>query len=186
MKKLLTAALMLLATNLYAADMSYNNVSVAYNNVELDLGTSVDGDGFDVQGNFEIHESIYIPVRLQMIDYDFGIDGTLWLVGIGAHTEISASTDVYGELQFGNYELEAAGSVDDDALVLTAGIRSQLTNKIEGKAYFTSISFDDNFEDQTGIGGKLNFYLNKTTSFIVGLELLSDFDTASIGAQFDF
>ena len=77
------------------------------------------------------------------------------------------------------------GSADDDVLAITAGIRTAFTQNLEATPYATSIDFD-NGEDQSGVGAKLNFYFNKTTSLIARAEFLSDIDTLSIGAQFDF
>jgi hypothetical protein len=111
----------------------------------------------------------------------------MYLVGIGGHMPVNNNMDLFGTAQFGNFELSGpGGSVDDDALALTAGIRTSLTNNMEGMLYFTSISFDNDFEDQSGVGGKLNYYVNKKTSFFARAEMLSDIDTFGFGAQFDF
>lgn len=187
MKKLIMAALFLAASNLQAAGFSYNNVSISYANVDLDAGfVSVDGDGFDFEGNFEVHKNIFIPVRYQSIGYDFSVDGTMWLAGIGGHMPLSSTVDLFGMLQFGNFELEGPlGSADSDTLALTAGIRTALAQNLEAALYVTTIDFDDG-DDQSGVGAKLNFYFNKTTSLVARAEFLSDIDTLSIGAQFDF
>lgn len=189
MRKILSASLFLAAFNIQAADFSYNNASISYANVDIELlpGFSVDGDGFDAEGNFEINKNIFIPVRYQSIGLDFSIDTTMYLVGIGAHMPINNTTDFFGTAQFGNYEMEVGGSsFDDDILALTAGVRASLANNMEAMLYVTSVSFDDDFEDQSGLGGKLNFYVNKTTSIIARAEFLSDIDTMSFGVQFDF
>lgn len=189
MKKTIAASLLLVAFNAQAADFSYNNASLAYANVDIDLGPglSIDGDGFDFEGNFELNNNLFIPVRYQTIGYDLDIDSTMYLFGIGAHLPINNNLDFFGTAQIGNYELEGpGGSIDDDALALTGGIRAAIADNMEVQAYFASISFDDDFEDQTGFGGKLNYYINNQTSFFGKIEMLSDIDTISIGAQLDF
>jgi len=189
MKKLMTASLFFAALNVQAADFSYNNASVSYANVDIEVvpGFSIDGNGFDLEGNFEINKNLFIPVRYQTIGLDLDIDSTMYLVGIGGHMPLNHNMDLFGTAQFGNYEWKGpGGSVDDDILALTAGIRASLANNLEGMAYVTSISFDNDFNDQSGIGGKLNYYFNKNTSIVARAEFLSDMDTLSVGAQFDF
>lgn len=185
MKKIFAASLLLVAFNAHAGDFSYNNASISYANVDLDIA-GVDGDGFDAEGNIELNDTLFVPLRYQTIDYDFGIDSTMYLFGIGAHMPINNTMDFFGMVQLGNWELEGpGGSIDDDAMALTAGIRTSLAHNVEGLAYFTSISFDD-FDDQTGIGGKLNYYVNNQVSIFGKIEFLSDIDTIAFGAQFDF
>lgn len=187
MRKILAASLLLVAFNAQAGDFSYNNTSISYANVDLDLGATIDGDGFDAEGNIEINDNLFVPVRYQTIGYDFDIDSTMYLFGIGSHMPANDNMDFFGTVQFGNFELEGpGGSLDDDALALTAGIRTALEENVEAQAYFTSISFDDNFEDQTGFGGKLNYYVNNQTSIFGKIELLSDIETFAVGARFDF
>ncbi|MGD8408073.1 MAG: hypothetical protein PVG50_01410 [Thiohalophilus sp.] len=189
MKKTIAASFLLVAFNAQAADFSYNNASISYANVDIDLapGISVDGDGLDFEGNFELNNSLFIPVRYQSIGYDYDIDSTMYLFGIGAHLPINNSLDFFGVVQIGNYELEGpGGSIDDDALVLTGGIRTAIANNMEAQAYVTSISFDNDFEDQSGFGGKLNYYINNQISIFGKIEMLSDIDTFAFGAQMDF
>ena len=189
MKKLLTVGLLLVASNLQAANFSYNNASISYANVDIEIisGLSIDGDGFDLEGNFAITDNLFIPVRYQSLGFDFGIDATYWAAGIGGHMPINNTMDVFGMAQFGNYEMEVSGTdFDDDILALTVGIRTSLATTAEASVYFTSISFDDDFEDQSGVGAKFNFYVNKTTSIMARAEFLSDTETLGLGVQFDF
>jgi len=187
MRKLIFATLLLVAFNLQAADFSYNNVSISYANVDLDDGIfSIDGDGFDVEGNIAVHKNVFIPLRYQSIGFDFGVDGTMWMAGVGGHMPISNTMDLFGMVQIGNFELEGpGGSADSDILALTAGIRVAFAQNLEGAVYVTNVDFDEG-DDQSGLGAKLNFYFNKTTSLVARAEFLSDIDTLSIGAQFDF
>ena len=187
MKRIIGAIFFLMAFNLQAENFSYNNINISYSSVDLEIipGFTISGNGLDLEANIEINKNIFIPLRYQSIGYDFDVDASSYLFGIGGHMPISSTVDVFGMLQLGNYELDVPPSFDDDVTALTVGMRTKFSSN-EIMLYFTSISMDENFEDQSGIGAKLNVPLNKNTAITVRTEFLSDIETISIGAQFDF
>lgn len=186
MKRLLIGSLILAATpGLALAELRYSNFEVNWIDVELD-DTSIDGDGLELVGSYELGKKMFLFGEWQDQSFDFGIDGTTFELGAGLRHELKQDLDFVGTLSYVDSELEVGNfSVDDDGLALGAGIRTELGDSFELDAMLKWVDFDDSGSD-TGIslGGRYFFTNKLAISF--GTDMGDNYDTLRVGFHADF
>src|SRR5919109_2608798 len=127
MKRALIGSLLLaVVPGVSLAELRYSNVEVNWIDVELD-DTSIDGDGLELAGSYELSDRLFLFGDWQDQSFDFGIDGTALELGAGLRHELKAGLDFVGTLPYVDTEVEFAGfSADDDGLALGGGVRTEL------------------------------------------------------------
>ena len=176
----------ILAPSIGAAQFSYTAVELSFVDVEIDA-PSVDGDGFEIAGSFEINDSFFALGAYQDQDFDFGIDGNSLQLGVGYHTELGDDLDFVGTASWVSAEVEAGGlSFDDDGLGIAGGIRAAVADGFQVDAMLNWVDLDDSGSD-TWIALTGRYYFNEQIAGFVRLGVgQDDADTLQLGARFEF
>ena len=174
-------------TPIKAADFSYNYGQFTFDDVDVDLGVvSVDGDGFSLAGSFEISPDMFIEAHYGSWDFDGGVDGTGYEIGVGYHMPMNPKTDMVFGLSFGNIDFDGpGGSADSDIFAVSAGVRHQLDSKIELDAEVAYVDYDEGDSD-FGFEIGAQYAFTKNVSGIISLGFGDDVDTLSFGARMYF
>ena len=190
MLRIIAGALVLaLTAPAMAQTPSYNYGQVSYQTVDLDddFGLNVDGDGFGIGGSFEVAPNWHIVGGYSSIGFDFGIDLNQLQFGGGYHTDISSTTSFFADLLWVQAEIDtgAFGSIDDDGLGISIGLRSNLSQLIELEGVISYVDLDD-AGDNTAFGGAA--WYKFTDTFALGLVANFDEDVVGygIGGRFYF
>ncbi len=154
-----------------SAEFDYNYFGVGYERVNLDDGTfDVDGDGFGVEGSFEVGESLFIFADYAMAEFEelgITVDADTASVGVGWHTEISNTVDFVAGLSYEYIDVSALGiGIDDNGFGLGVGMRYQATDKVEVNGGIDYVDYSDGGDD-TSFG--LGFLYSLTDGFDLGL-----------------
>lgn len=161
---------------------SYNYGQLVYQRVDLDddFGLNVDGDGLGIGGSFEIAPNWHIAGGYSSTEFDFGVDLNQLQVGAGYHADISPTTSFYADLSWVTAEIDTGtfGSVDDDGIGITIGLRSNLSPQVELEGSLSYVDLDDS-GDNTSIGAAAWYKLNET--FALGLIANADDDVVGYG-----
>jgi len=163
-----------LSTQALAETPSFNFIEVGY---VSSFGVPVDFDGFEIKGNFEITDSIYMNAGYGNADAD------LIILGLGYKTNISNISTLFAELDYLRVDNSFSGSGATGGYQIGFGIRSNTWDKLELKAaaYYRDIKGSDSFF-QFGTAYRL------TDSAGVYLDIETDFDKSaySLGVRFLF
>lgn len=173
------------ATTAMAESPSFNYFQVGFQSVELDAGVfDVDGDGFALEGSFEIGENLFGFANYGQTDFDNDFEVTKLQVGLGARAGISDRTDFFARVAYVEGEFSAAGFIpsDDSGYGLGIGVRSNVSDLIELYAEIAYVDLGDG-SDSTGtaFGGGIWFNLNET--FALGLGAAAEDHVNSFGAH---
>mgnify|MGYP001397640038 CR=1 FL=1 len=157
------------------------NFNYSYGELGYETG---DFDGLTLTGSFEINKDMFILARYVGVSEEvFGIDFDYTEVSVGAgyHMPIDQKTDAVLTASFVNGEVDTVGgiTVDDNGVLLTAGVRHNLNPQVElaGNLYYISI-FDGDF----GIRGEARYNINPTMS--AGLSFTSGDYLDGVGINF--
>ena len=163
---------MLLGASVYthAGDFGYSYVQAGYTASETEfLDVDIDGDTFGFSGSAEISDSTYMIAGYSETDYDFDIDSTTFVVGLGGHTVVSINTDAFIEAAFINQDVEFSGfgSEDDNGYGINTGLRYAVSNRIELNTNISYVDIFDDTETSFGFGGraKLNNAISLGASY---------------------
>jgi hypothetical protein len=167
------------------AELRYTDFEVSLIDVELDGPGSVDGDGLEIAGSYELNERLFLFGDWQEQDLDFGIDGRAIEIGAGLHHALNPSLDFVGTVSYVDQEVEFQGfSGDDSGLALGGGVRSRI-DSFELEAMLKLVDFDDSGSD-TGVllGGR--YYFTDTMAVSVGMDMTDNADTMRVGFRAEF
>lgn len=183
-RKLLGLSLALSAVPAFAGDISYNYVELGYQKIDIDdvvPGVNIDGDGFGINGSFEIAESWFIGAGYSQADFDFGVDLDQLALGVGWHTTMSNASDLYALVQYVEAEVSASGlgSIDEDGFGVTIGVRGMVTDTVEIGGSIGYVDLGD-AGDGTTFGAHLLY--NFTENFAAGLFVDLEEDATGYGA----
>ena len=173
------ALLASLSLGVQAANFNYN-----YGQIGYETG---DFEGLTLTGSFVIDKDIFVLARyVDTTNDEFGIDINYseFSVGAGYHMPVNAKTDAVFTVSLNSGEAEAIVlgvpvSNDDTGLLLTAGVRHSVNQKIElaGGIYHIST-----FDGDTGIQGEVRYNINNKMS--AGLSYLSGDYLDGLGINF--
>jgi len=185
-KKLLGAALALLAVPAFADDLRYTYVEVGYQDIELD-DFNADGDGFGIRGSFALTDDWFMIVGYQAADFDFGVDFDQAYLGAGYRTPINDRVDLFGTVAYLTADVSADGfgSIDEDGFGLAVGVRGLVTDQLELAG---SIGYSDLGDGVDGTAISAGALYSFTDVFALGIEIELDDDLTAfgIGARFYF
>lgn len=185
MKKALLASAMLLAsTTVSAADFRYNYL-------ELGFGEVDDGDALFFGGVAEIQRGLGVIGSFYTLDFDNDKEGEYFTVGLQFNSPLNSKTDFVGSVQLINAEVEWENrwgrnfSEDDTGLLLRAGLRHALQNKLqlEGDLSYNTNDFWDN--DELGLKAGVRFYANCQLSIAVGVASDQELDGVYVSGRYD-
>lgn len=177
--KFIFGALLLVTAPLgFAAQTSnfdYNYASVGFADFDETDGLFIDGS-FDVAPNINIVGNLYSLDNMDITEF-----------GAGYHTGIDQKIDAYGEIKYVSYEIDTGspiiGSIEDDGLALTGGIRFAVAPKIEIGGGVNHYSFEDS-ETNLFVNGA--FAITNKFSIVAEFESGDVFDKFQVGARYYF
>lgn len=168
------------------SQFSYTAVELSLIDIELDA-PSVDGDGFDIAGSFEINDQFFAFGAYQDQSLDFGIDGSALSLGAGYHDSINEQLDFVATASLVSAEVEAFGfSGDDDGFGIAGGIRAALNQDFQVDAMLNWVDLDDSGSD-TFISVTGRYYFNESIAALLQTSFGDDdADVFRIGVRFEF
>lgn len=170
-----------------AGDISYDYVRLSYVDTELDAGpVDVDGDGLEIGGSISIVNNTFAFGKYSDLDLDFGLDASLLEIGGGYHHPITPKVDLVGRLGYVRADIDSpVGDADDDGLLLSGGVRSRMTDSIEGRAALNYRMMDEGDNDtELELGG--DYYVTERITVGAGLCLGDDVTTWMLSGRFSF
>ncbi len=190
-RKVLGVSLLLLASPVFAGDLSYSYVQLGYQFVEIDNDflpdADIDGDGFAISGSFEFTDNWFAVVGYSNIEFDFDVDTDQFGLGVGYHVDISDNADAFATLSYVSAEVSAPGfgSVDEDGFGFTVGVRAMVAEQIELSGSLGYVDLGD-AGDNTTFGASALYSF--TENFAAGalIELDDDVTAFGFGGRFYF
>jgi hypothetical protein len=167
--RIVTALLSLsLPCALNAADFDYTFVDAGLVDTEIDVGSvDVSGDGIGVNGSIGVSDNVHIVAGYSDLDYDFGIDGNSWNVGVGFHTDINDDIDFVADVSYIDAEVSTAfGSASEDGYGIGGGIRAHMGDSFELDAGLQYVDLDDS-DTVLNVGGR--YYFNDSFALNAGI-----------------
>ncbi|TXH68796.1 MAG: hypothetical protein E6Q83_12655 [Thiothrix sp.] len=160
-KALIGLSLFITINTAHAENFSYNYIEGGLNHY---LGDAEDVTSFKVDGSLGVTENLHLLAGIQSDSIDVNsINATLnqYKIGAGIHSSVNPGLDLIAEIGLINAELSASGynSVSQNAIMVGAGLRQQLTDKIEGHAKMNLYSVEDSdseLEKEFTFGGRLH------------------------------
>jgi hypothetical protein len=110
-------------------------------------------DGYGIEGSIEFFDVWHASLNLSSVDTGSNIVGDIDTTDfrVGLHPAVTDSTDLYLELGYTSYDLDQGGPLDTPSeVILAAGIRSMLSDKVEVRAGLTYAQGD--YDADSGFG----------------------------------
>jgi hypothetical protein len=147
---------------------SYTYVDVALVNSEIDLGiVDIDGDGLAVAGAFELDERFFAIASYADQEYDFNLDGSVFSVGVGYHTDLGNKFDFVADLSYVDADvITSFGSRGENGFDIGAGIRTRPADSFELEA---RIGYIDVAGSDTTLGVRGRYYFSDSFAVIGGI-----------------
>ena len=191
LRKVYGLILTVFAAPAFAADISYNFIEVAYQEIDIDGGFfggfDVDGDGFGIGGAFELNENWFLGASYSKADFDFGVDYDELMLGVGYHVPISDNADFYGMFSYLTAEASADGfgSVDEDGYAATIGVRGMVGERFELNGSLAYVDFG-NGGDSTAFGAGALYYFTNAIAAGFSIDIDDDVTAYGIGVRVYF
>lgn len=176
MKKIVLAcAAALLAANVSAAELSFNNLGINYQQLDFDCDT--DCDGFGVSGSLEFNETFMGSVDYQ----DFESDVSVTYVGLGARHKFSDNAAIYGQLGAANLDVDGFGSETEGFVGL--GVRGMVASQFEADLLLRKVTVSG-----SDVSAKLTgtYFFTDTVGASLFFEGADDVFGAGVGVRFNF
>lgn len=160
-------------------DLSYNYAELRF----VDVDTN-GGDGFALNGSYDLQNNWLIVGGITAIDFNNNVDVTWLEVGAGYVWPLSEDFDLVSTLRFVNGDLDApGGGRDDNGFALSSGARGLLTPQFEVRGSVNHINLD-NSDTYLEVAG--DYYITPQISAGLSLEFAGDSDAITIGARWFF
>ncbi len=149
--------------------------------------TELDSGGLEGGGSFTVAPNFHVFAAYQDWELNDNVDRSILQVGAGYHWDIANNLDLVVALAFADSELDTPGpgKIDDDGLILSAGLRGWLTNAVELSGM---ISLDDSLGSDSDtvleLGG--DYHLNSQFSLGGRVRIDEDETTLFVGGRFHF
>lgn len=169
------------------AEMSYSNVELKYLDLSLnDSLFNVNGDGFAIDGSYELTSKVFLLGEWRDESYDFGVDGHTYEIGGGFHHAISSTMDFVGTLSYIDSKVSSgSASASDDGFGLGGGIRARLGKDFELDAGLKYVDFDKGGSD-TGLHAAGRWYFKKQMALSFGIDSTDNADVWAVGFRAEF
>jgi len=160
-------------------DLSYNYAELRF----VDVDTN-GGDGFALNGSYDLQNNWLIVGGITSIDFNNNVDATWLELGAGYVWPLSEDFDLVSTLRYVNGDLDfPGGSRDDSGFALSSGARGLLTPQFEIRGSVNHINLDDS-DTYLEVAG--DYYFTPQVSAGLSLEFAGDSDAISIGARWFF
>jgi opacity protein-like surface antigen len=189
LRSVLFTALVAFSASAGAQGFDYNFFQVGYERVTLDDGSfDVDGDGFGIEGSFEISQSFFLTADYGIAEFEEGgveVDVDTLSAGIGWHTPLSDQLDFVANLSYEYIELSALGqSQDESGYGLGAGLRYQATDALEINGGIGYVDYGDG--DDTTLGVRALYGITDNIDVAVSGEWGDDSSAYGLSGRFYF
>jgi len=178
-----------LSTHVIADSPTYNTIKAGYLNVE-------GGDaGFEVEGSFEVNDSIYLKAEYATVtdeNFFWGEDLELSFLnfGMGFHSSLSENTDFFTEIEYVKAEASFYGeSESENGVEIGLGIRSMISSNFEMNASVNYIDLGGNeYSSGNDTYVEIGVMYTMVDNLGIYLDMESDFDdnSFSLGLRFSF
>lgn len=184
---LLTAVL--LPAHVSAADFSYNYGQVSYISSDFD---SIDGDGFSLDGSFELNKDVAFIASYESTSYDepgYSLDLDVLALGIAYHMPIDQKMDAVfagGLLDADVTESQifsGTASDSESGNFLSAGIRVQANPQVE---LGLALQRYDVYDAETGIDASILFNIDQKNQVGMTFNNVGDFDNLYFRFRMNF
>jgi hypothetical protein len=162
-----------------AADLSYTYAELRF----VDFDDS-GGDGFRVNGSYDLGNNWIILGGLTSADFNNNVDVTTFEIGGGYVWRYTQDWDIVGTARFVTADVDTpGGSSDESGLALSGGLRGLLAPQFEIRGFVNYINLDDS-DAYLELAG--DYYFTRQFSAGLSLEFAGDSDLISIGARYYF
>jgi len=186
MKMLFLLAGLLVQGVAIAQTVEEKPVDLGYSYAELRF-VDVDfrgGDGFRINGSYELAGNWLIVGGLTSLDFNNNVDSTLVELGGGYIWHYSEDFDLLSTLRVVRSEVDVGGiDADETGFALSAGTRGLLAPQFEIRGSVNHINLD-NSDTYLELAG--DYYFTERFSAGVTLEFAGDADAITIGARWFF
>ena len=184
MKQQLLGALALaslLPLGVQAQEFSYTYAQIDYLDAEFDE-PDVEGDGFGLSGSLAVADLVHVYAMYQDLDFDRGIDATLFEVGAGLNYALMQNVDLVGRL--GYFDVEV-GSADDSGLTLRGTLRGRIGTSVELEGGVRYVDLDDSGDD-TSLVGEGRWFFMPQLALGLGIDAGDDLTVLNVGLRGNF
>jgi len=190
LRSVLFTALLAFSASATAQGFDYSYFSVGYTRMNLDDGfIDVDGDGFGLNGSFEVGESFFIFAGYSAGEFEeqgITVDLDSLNAGIGWHTPLSDKVDFVTGLSYEYIDVSALGqSIDDNGIGLGVGLRFQASEAIELNAGINYVDMGDGGDD-TGFGVGMLYGVSENVDIGISGDWGDDSSAYGISGRFYF
>jgi hypothetical protein len=161
------------------ADLSYTYAELRY--VDYDDNG---GDGFRINGSFDLGNNWLIVGGLTSADFNNNVDADMFEIGGGYVWNYTPEWDLVATARFVKAEFDTpGGSSDDSGIAIAGGTRGFLAPKFELRGFVHHINLD-NSDTYIELAG--DYHFTPRLSAGLSVELAGDSDLLSIGARWFF
>lgn len=184
MRTLLITSLML--AHGFAFAQAPQQAALGYNYAELRF-VDVDsngGDGFRLNGSFQLEGNWLVVGGLSRLDFNNNVDSTTVELGAGYVWPYRSDWDFMANLRLVRTDVDfPTGSADDTGLGLTGGIRGLITPQFEirGAVHHINLDNSDTYLEMAG-----DYFFTQNFAAGLSLEFAGDTDAWSLGARWYF
>lgn len=187
MKKTLGLAVLLLlqgtaiaqSNSAAPADLSYTYAEFRF--VDFDNNG---GDGFRINGSYDLGNNWIILGGLTSADFNNNVDADIFEIGGGYVWAYRPDWDLVGTARFVNANIDSpGGSSDESGFAISAGTRGFLAPQFEirGSVNYIDLDSSDTYLELAG-----DYYFTRQFSAGLSVEFAGDSDLFSIGARWFF
>ena len=173
-KSILGVTALFVAANLaQAQEINYNYAELRY--LDSEIGNA-DGDGIEIAGSYQIDPEWLVIGSYSSQDFGFA-DWDVLEAGIGYILPDVNGFNLMSSISIIDSEF---GNDDDNGVRLSTGVRTELTNQLEGRAFINYLNIDgsDLFVE---LGA--DYFFSPQIAAGAEVQLGSDTDTFSIGVR---
>jgi len=160
-------------------DLNYNYAELRF--VDVDLAG---GDGFRLNGSFDLDNNWLIVGGITEIDFNNNVDSSTLEIGAGYVWDYSPDFDLVGSLRFIRVDVETPfGDADDNGFAASGGVRGHLAPQFEVRGSVNHVNLDnsDTFLEIAG-----DYHFSPQFSAGASFEFAGDVDVFTIGARWFF
>ena len=193
----LASTLLALSNLAYSAELSYSYVSASFQLFTQEIPgipEDLDGEGIDLSLSFGITDNIAILVSYSTGSADISSGGNTFDAdingfGIGPiyHTSVAPGTNFFVGFGIISGTIDSTfngvpqPSEDADGNVITLGVRSMVSNKLELEASIDRSDIEDDTNSDVGFAGR--YYIDTGFSIDAGYSFDSDGSTLTFGVS---
>jgi hypothetical protein len=160
--------------------INYNYVGIQYFNQDLD-DAHCDQDGLDLNGSFAINREFFVRGSYADADGNHGCGSESLNLGVGYRWAFRGNADFYAVVGFDDISPDHGES--DSGLVLAGGVRTFLTNELEGKL---ELAHHTVYDGDNEIRGGLVYFFDANLALTGDVSLGSDQTSFGVGIRYNF